>query len=331
MPVLVGQPPHDFALRLRGEDDHAHVAAGGTSLRESLPVTHSTEVPAYAPEVQRRGIRKINGEVLKIPFEPDLRGAQVNADKIPTSSRLARLNPEESGPCEEVDPIDAAIAVTSSGGVRIWSEDIPASYLGSISGLKSGVLPEDQRQWLETIYNNDKLPGVTKLDDRYRILSAKRRNDLSVTARVQEAPNMARLRWQQEYSPKSFHSVIFGSRKNHRHVTAYDLSIGSGKAVSDPQFRAYLCAVADWRLKIPNKSDPQRPRILTFPKFSKSFGVYLSCEAEWCRELIVGNAKYYSDGVLPALPILAGKLWDIVISETTSGMRISQSSSKEKS
>lgn len=328
VPVLVGLPPHDFTLRLQGEDDHAHVAADGTSFRESLPVTRSNGTLSSLSQTQRRGIRKISGEALKTPFKADLRGGQVDADKIPSSSRLARLEAEERGPCEEVDPIDAATAVTSDDGIKTWSEDLPVSYLGSHVGLRSGVLSEDQRQWLETLYNNAKRPDATNRDDRYHILKARRRNDLSITVQVQEGKNVARQRWQNEYSPKSFHSVIFGSRKNHRHVTAYDLSIGSGKAVSNPAFKAYLCAVADWRLKIPTTSEPIRPGILTYRKFITNFATYFSCEEEWCAQLIRGNSDYYSNGTLPMLPVLTGKLWNIVISETVSGMRVTPLSQK---
>ena len=38
VPVLVGQAPHDFALRIAGEDDHAHVEASGRRLRVALPL-----------------------------------------------------------------------------------------------------------------------------------------------------------------------------------------------------------------------------------------------------------------------------------------------------
>ena len=135
-----------------------------------------------------------------------------------------------------------------------------------------------------------------------------------------------------EYSPKSFHSVIFASRKNHQQVTAYDLSIGSGKAVSDPMFCAYLCAVADWRLKKPEKGIRPRPGIFLWDAFLTSFNSYFASEPDWRKRLIEGNANYYSRGELPqGLPLLTGKLWDIVISETTSGKRVQVSTSKGKS
>jgi len=325
-PVLVGQPPHDFALRLQGEDDHAHIAAGGTSLRMSLPVTRSARFLSDLSEIQLRGVRKINGEPLKTPFQADLRGAQIDANKIPKSSRLARLGPEGLGPSEEVDPIDAATALTSSDGVQVNTEVLPASITKIVRYDRSGLIYAAERERLEEAYNKSKVPNNTNPDEKYHILQAGWRGDGIIEAQIQESLNAARRRWQHEFSPKSFHSVIFGSRKNHQHVTAYDLSIGSGKAVSDPKFHAYLCAVADWRLKIPN--DPLeriRPGILTYQKFIEKFAIYFSCEVEWCKHLIDGNANYYSKGTLPKLPVLTGKLWDIVISETVSGRSIKPS------
>ena len=154
----------------------------------------------------------------------------------------------------------------------------------------------------------------------------------AIKAQIEESPNAARLRWQKELSPKSFHSVIFASSKNHRQVTAYDLSIGSGKAVSDPTFYAYLCAVADWRLKIMDTDGQPRDGIFTWDKFLTLFHAYLAGEPNWRKQTIEGNAKYYSRGVLPeGLPLLTGKLWDIVISETISGARVMASQSKGKS
>jgi hypothetical protein len=323
-PVMVGQPPHDFVLRLPGEDDQAHVAASGRTLRDSLPELKTNN------GVPRQGIRTINGEALKTPCQADIHGSQVSADKIPAKSMLARVEREDRGPCEEVDPIDAAIAVTSGSGLQIRSEVLPTVVVGSIQGGPPGDIVRDLNH-LEAAYNREKFPGSTNPDNMVRILAAKRLFDGSVRAMIRESPNEARLRWQQEYSPKSFHSVIFASRKNHRQVTAYDLSIGSGKAASDPKFLAYLCAVADWRLKIPEKNIRPRLGILTLEDFLISFNAYVASEPDWRKELIVGNATYYSRGDLPGLPLLTGKLWEIIVSETTSGKRVMASTAKGKS
>jgi len=326
-PVLVGQPPHDFVLRLPGEDDHAHVASSGRMLRQALPQAgqFSLAYPVY-----RFGIRTINGEVLKTPCEADISGNQVSPDKIPTHSMLAHLKREKSGPCEEVDPIDAAIALTSGKGLLVKTVRLSESVVASIERGGADDVSEKDRQRLEAAYNKAQVPGSTNPDDLARILWATRYNHV-ISAQVQESPNAARLRWQKEVSPKSFHSAIFGSSKNHRRVTAYDLSIGSGKAVSDPAFYAYLCAVADWRLKKAINIEKARIGILTWSEFLYSFSAFYANEPNWRRQLIAGNADYYSSGALPhGLPLLAGGLWDIVISETISGKRV-MSTSKGKS
>lgn len=329
VPVLVGQPPHDFALRIAGEDDHTHVAESGRSMRESLPIARWPSDPGGSLEAQRHGVRTINGEPLRAPWQADVRGNQIEGDKIPASSRLAKLDRSERGPCEEVDPIDAAVALTASGGLNVALEELPPAVGRTGLGDKTGVLSEQERARVEAAYNAAKSPNSQNPDDKYTVLAASRRNDGIVVAKVRESPNAARKRWQQEVSPKSFHSVIFASRENHRRVTAYDISIGSGKASSDPEFYAYLCAVADWRLKMPT-SDPPRKGILTWTKFTAKFSAYYECEPEWRQQLIQGNANYYSLGGLPAgLPVLTGKLWDIVISETTAGKRVSQTPSSK--
>lgn len=330
-PVLVGQAPHDFVMRLATEDDHAHVEKEGRDTRASLPIASAHADPLAGPAAQRHGIRTINGEALAEPYIADIRGSQIDTGKIPSTSRWAKMKTGDAGPCEGVDPIDAAIAVTGSGGLKTTFEDLPPEISKSVS-RKAGNKAEDRMpetlfaadlEKLTEAYNTARIPGKMSPDDAYRIVAAIRKPDGTIFATIQESPNAARKRWQNEVSPKSFHSVIFGSRKNHRHVTAYDLSIGSGKAASDPKFFDYLCAVADWRLKIVESTNILRPEITTWKRFTELFDIYYNCEPDWRKCLIQGNATYYSSGSLPKnLPLLTGKLWSIVISETTSGERV---------
>jgi hypothetical protein len=146
-----------------------------------------------------------------------------------------------------------------------------------------------------------------------------------VMAQIQESPNEARRRWQNEVSPKSFHGSIFGSVKNHRNVTAYDLSIGGGRASSDPAFYAYLCAVADWRLQTDKKSE-KRSSIMRWDEFVEKFNIYWAAEPAERRELIMGNAAYYGSGILPTcVPALHLGLPKLVVCETLAGNRIAVS------
>lgn len=323
--VLVGKAPHDFPLRIEGEDDHTHVAATIRSLRESLPAARWPIDHAGTPEEQREGIRRISGEPLAAPCKAEIRGNQIEPDRIPASSRLAKLKARDRGPCEEVDPITAAVAVTASE-LQCKMELVPDPS-GHVShpGM-SQELPDIERRRVELAYNKARNPDGTNPDNKYRIVRAIRQPDGRVMAVVQESHDDARRRWQHDVGEKSFHSAIFDSVANHRNVTAYDLSIGSGKASSHPQFYAYLCAVADWRLKKPARQDRIRKEILTWDRFLGLHGIYYECEPDWRKQLIKGNVDYYSEGTLPkCLPVLTGKLWDIVVSETTIGKRIDPS------
>lgn len=334
LPVLVGQPsPHDFPLRVEGEDDHAHVAASGRDFRASLPVaTWPIDRAEKNEERKRYGIRTINGEALRPPCRAEMRGSQIEAARIPAHSSQAKAAPGDRGPCEEVDPITAAVAVASSKGVGVWTEEVPdpSGHLG-YPGMPQHLSRHDLAR-IEEAYNKQKSKDLTAPNERYAISQAIRQPDGKVIAVVKESLNAARRRWQNELSAKSFHSAIFDSPDNHRQVTAYDVAIGSGKASTHPEFYAYLCAVADWRLKKPEKkTDKPREGILTWGKFMMQFDTYFACEPEWRKQLIEGNVHYYTTGELQAcLPLLTGKLWDIVISETTTGERVNQPPSKGK-
>ncbi len=100
------------------------------------------------------------------------------------------------------------------------------------------------------------------------------------------------------------------------------MAIGSGKAVSHPLFRAYLCAVADWRLKKPDKNEAVRPGILEWEKFTAKFKDYYDAEPDWRKKLIQGNCVYYSTGVLPECLPLIDKLPPTLVNETMSGVRV---------
>jgi hypothetical protein len=45
------------------------------------------------------------------------------------------------------------------------------------------------------------------------------------------------------HQPRSFHSAIWASKANHAKVTAYDIAVGRGRAVTDPFYRT----CARWR------------------------------------------------------------------------------------
>lgn len=325
--VLVGQAPHDFALRTEGEDDHAHVAAANRGHRANHDEAVWPPKPGRLDFLQteagkRDGIRTINGEALRVPAPADLRGSgQIDPKNVPKSSTQAKVPAKDQGPYEEVDPIDAAIAITSGRGINAWREERPDPSGAPRRPGAPQPLTLAERKVVEARYNKDKNLMHLGPEGQCAILEAARYPDGKVIALVQESPNEARKRWQHEVSPKSFHGAIIGSAKNHANVTAYDVAIGGGQASSDPKFYAYLCAVADWRLQS-NPSAPKRPSILRWEDFVSKFGIYWNVEPALRKDLIQGNADYYSNGKLPAcVPALHTGLPSLVVCETMQGTR----------
>ena len=316
---LVGKPPpFDFPLRLTTESEQSHVEV---SLR-----THRAQHKAVAWPVntrlskieQRNGIRTITGEALKQAVAADLRGmSQIDPANIPATSMMRGRPVLDQGPVEAVDQCDAPVALTSGSGLNTTTEARPDPAGYRRCPERDEAIRGAELAAMTIAYNKEmKLDGKGPLDQR-KVVAATRYKEGNVLATIEESPNEARLRWQREVSAKSFHSSIIGSAKNHSQVTAYDVAIGSGKASSDPQFYAYLCAVADWRVKDLKNQDKARKGIRIKEKFVLEFAPYLSVEPAWRSAVINGSIDYYNTGILPAgLPLLSGPLWKIVVSQT---------------
>ncbi|WKB50896.1 T6SS effector phospholipase Tle3 domain-containing protein [Eleftheria terrae] len=337
-PVLVGQgAPHDFILRLKGEDDAGHVGPKSRANRAEHPEVDPAQVSA-TPD-GRLGVRTINGEPLPQPVVPAMHEGAVAVAGAPV------------GAYEEVDPVDAAIATTSRFGYqqrwlvlddprRTQLPRVPLS--GSHSPMTSpqpklhtGPVSQDdiRKGEIEALLNEGKNePGQRcEVEAIYMCLSGAppRPNGKLLVCR-KETPDEARARWQHGLSERSFHGAIFGSRTNHRQVTAYDVAVGQGRAPSDPEFYAYLCAIADWRMKQPSKLEKPRLGIMTWSRFISNFGKFYNVEPDWRKAIISGNSAYYSSGVLPAcLPLLPEGLPPAVECQTVNGVRVKHSTAED--
>lgn len=322
---LVGKPPpFDFPLRLQTETGKSHVEVSQRSIRAQHKQVAWPIDTKLGKTDQRQGIRTITGEALRKPVPADLRGtSQIDPASIPTTSRMRNRSVKDQGPVEEVDPCEATIAPTGGRGMLVHKEFRPDPRGCEKYPDREEFLGDQELALMTASYNQEKGLDKKPESDRRTVVSAKRYPDCNVVADIQESPNEARLRWQHEVSAKSFHSSIIGSAKNHSQVTAYDVAIGSGKASSDPKFYAYLCAVADWRVKTLGPTDKPRDGILLAHKFRTLHAVYLAVEPPWRTAIIDGNIEYYNSGVLPAgLPVLSGALWKIVISQTKTLKRV---------
>jgi pimeloyl-ACP methyl ester carboxylesterase len=332
-PVLIGQKtPHDFVLWTKGEDDQAHTAVSDSyaskhGIRAHLDKAGDAPHDASEEERKRFGLRRITGEPLPQPFAASMgEGASVDGQG-------------RFGAQEQVDPIDAAIAITSDYGLATpWEVIGDPTYSCAVppaGKLMTSPRPDlhagsvlDCPAYLTAVQmalNRDK-PQLEQIEilNLYMCMDAGvQRHPLypmKFLMRRTERPGETRLRWQGAKVARSFHGAIYGGRKNHQNVTAYDVAIGCGTATTHPEFYAYLCAVADWRVKSPKKGEQARDGILTHTKFIKRFGIYLDGEPSWRREIIDGNIAYYSTGVLPdCLPLPPEGFPSTVIDESFDG------------
>jgi hypothetical protein len=346
--VMIGQPtPHDFALRVDGEGNgFRHVpdmtmTDGGRWARNMLDFAEVDGDRADAKRgspadllYRRQGWRTINGEPLPTPVAADMyAGSLSNEELARTDLAKDKLKEAPEGSYEEVDPVDAAIATTSRHGPQlIW--DLIEDHEAGARGLEPPYSASPERSKFDGSVAQC-VVGLKGVAERLNAGKPKNqqaevkaayvclnRNSTEPSGKVlvhrKETPDEVRLRQQQRgYSQRSFHGAIFGSAANHRNVTAYDVSVGQGKAPSHPDFYRYLCAVADWRLKRPKRTEITRPGILTWEKFLSAHGQYFNAEPAWRRALIEGNMDYYSTGKLPdCLPVLPEGLPPAVICET---------------
>ena len=140
---------------------------------------------------------------------------------------------------EDGDLIDSPAPKVYENQVR------ESAYKGAAvkARFNQGKEPAGQTADVEKIYTCYTRPGFLRsASPNGQVLIKRKETPTEVRRRFQSAQSSAHL------SARSFHSAIWASAANHQNVTAYDLAIGSGGAVDDPEFRNYLCAVADWRV-----------------------------------------------------------------------------------
>ncbi|WKB50825.1 T6SS effector phospholipase Tle3 domain-containing protein [Eleftheria terrae] len=347
-PVLVGQEPHYFAFRMPGEHPFSHLA-GVRSLWQD-PVDYGGrsqgDLASVPPDEKRTGWRWINGEKLVKPVPADMYSGGLDEDAKPGQPRRAPPG-SPRGSYEEVDPVDASIGPTSGNlrRARFWAlvdeqddnQKVRAVHAAmEPPGARPAPQPSPQpavfagpvraafhmRDVAKALYNagkatKDQTPVVTAA---YECLENGRPTGKLLLER-EESSEEARLRLQVSgIATRSFHGAIFGSRVNHRNVTAYDVAIGGGKATSDPGFCEYLCAVADWRIR---DTATARPGFLTWRRFEKRYNTYYSAEPEWRKSLIKQTSQYFTGGELPrSLPVVPEGAPKSVIFESKKGVII---------
>lgn len=328
-PVMLGpaDSPFYFVLNQPGEKDYAHTAVSDTLtsrvfVRGHLDTTRLPKLGEHDEEIRSRGIRTITGEPLKIPVEASMfEGAVPDAKGRPGAS-------------ERVDPVDASTAITSHYGlINVWEcidhrvtpdavRDKETTTSPALNIYNGAVVPvHDMSVTVQAVLNRSKKPDaccevLAVYACSASIFTYTATSPQKILIQRTETWNEARLRWQQQTVPRSFHGAIFGGQANHRNVTAYDVAIGGGKASSDPAFYKYLCTIADWRMQ--NDKVPPRNGISRWENFREDYDAYISVEPPWRKQLIEGNRNYYSTGILPDLPVLPDGLPASIVCELKS-------------
>jgi hypothetical protein len=206
----VGLDPCHFTLRLEGEPDQGPRAPRHHHPAHPLPEADPSRPTAPA------GRRFINGEPLPKPYPADLYAGALSSNPEAPGSQL-----------ESVDPIDAAVAVSRDQGLGTREQRIPDPRPAK---PPQPLYPDDrqplgalERAEVQALLNAGKAEG-----DQIKLESATPRPDGQLDIERRESPNEARLRYQNDTSPRSFHSAIWASKANHAHVTAYDIAVGRG-------------------------------------------------------------------------------------------------------
>ena len=335
-PELIGTGRHDFILRLEDEDDHAHVSSSSRDYRSQLPrhndkYTQQNKVEEHRPP----SVRDINAEALPKAVHADLRSGD---HFLPGSPELEGANIREKdrdGPLERVDPIDSAIATAGNDGIQTTWLFVPDSDAGRMEDvfLEPSPAPKQFDGQIQ-LHNSQKNELTARLNrgrtgepqyvvrNVYLCLDPHSRSTKGIGYLVEhdELPDQARLRWQNSFTPKSYHSAIIGSKANHRDVTAYDVSIGGGKSVTNKDFCEFLCAVADWRIPETLTDSAEQESIVNWNDFLFSFSEQLAKIRPIWQDLIVANKVYYNTGILPEkMPLIGQSLFSLIVCEATDG------------
>jgi hypothetical protein len=263
-PFKVGLPPQHVSIRERGDTNGSMWAA----VKRTFKARETPDVGT---------MRRINAEQLHPPivFSP-------GPDLLPVS------------------PIDAAIALAHGGSMDI--EDIiddPRPVDKRVPLCPSLFIPPGHWESLKEMLNRGKTPEQQFQHIRYanEIMDPQNQPTGRILVGRDETPDETRLRWQsREMDENSYHSSIVSNHWHSQAVTAYDLALGRPIPWTEKEkkFYAYICEVADWRIKA---SGPQ-PKVADKLKPLKATGFY-EPEDSKNKELIEATAWYYVKGILP--------------------------------
>ena len=287
-PFRVGLPPGPMSL-LEAQDHYPGWFHRLIGLKRSLP---------------RHLQRTVNGEPLAPPVEFSL-----GPDALPVS------------------PIDAAVALAHGAPARSIEESLddprPADRREPL--CPPLLIPPGHWDPLRDLLNRGKPPEQQFREIRYarEIMDEGGAPTGRILVGRDETPDEIRQRWQHEgLEENSRHSAIVAHPWHSQTVTAYDLAVTTSIIWTEKEerFYAYLCEVADWRIKVDKPGDPgARPQAQSKITLLKATGFYDQEDAR-NKELIEATALYYARGRFPTQvdqAKTADRLADFIHFETT--------------
>ena len=193
-----------------------------------------------------------------------------------------------------VSPIDAAVALAHGGTENILLEiDNPRPKEEWYDH------PYDGYAWRDILNRGKPLAQQTPYVIQVVEIQDEQGRSSRLRVHRKETPDETRQRWQsKKMDENSHHSSIVSNHWHSQAVTAYDLALGRPIPWTEEEkkFYAYLCEVADWRIKTKNiKVEPTVKDKLT-PLIATGF--YPDKDPK-NNELINATATYYVEGKLP--------------------------------
>ena len=207
--------------------------------------------------------RWINGEVIVPPYKPNLYGDEGIKGDPNTAGR------------DKPDYVsrDTLLGNPNAKGIRsIAMPDVPEDVFNG--GYKKVM------EWF-----NSQSPDPEDHTDTVRLSDGGK-----LTYYRSETPNEVRSRLEKTdakaWDKNSYHSAVLRDADNIRRVAVMDVAIGQAKSLDDPNVRALLIAIADWKIDLKGlEKIKANPYFLSFETSS--------------QELVEASARYYSQGIFP--------------------------------
>ncbi|CAB3809074.1 hypothetical protein LMG28688_06915 [Paraburkholderia caffeinitolerans] len=232
--------------------------------------------------------RWINGEQIDPPWFPNLFGGETLDKKGNPSGLLP------------VDPVAVDVALGNPMASYDWRalDGIPDTVLVMSRQAPSRVAQgQPVKQWYNSgkLDINDHTSDVVSFDDGQNFYR-------------RETPNEVRERLTgKDATANNYHSGILNDSDNVRAVAAMDAAVGQAKTLDDPDWRAALIALADWRTDWGRTS-------------TKVKAIYETRFSDAARNLADATFKYYSSGVFPD-ESLVPRTWPPLVASQTKDER----------